>query len=99
MVQDGPRGIQALLQPPDDPIPTDEVESYGIDWAVNDDPTLMTHLLESNPQDWDDQNPFGTPSTPSHLSHVPCDPPNCPFTNQEVELLGQLLHQNVDLSS
>jgi hypothetical protein len=79
MVQDGPRDIQQLLSEPED----EEVEdtaTYGIDWEVADDLVLMSHLLEENPQEWDDLNPFAAGPNTGTLSHVECEPPGSPFS-------------------
>ena len=51
MIQDGPRGMQHLPTPPD--VPLDDPATYGIGWDVADNTRLMTHLIENNPQDWD----------------------------------------------
>jgi hypothetical protein len=99
MVQDGPRGIQQLLSEPED----EEVEdtaTYGIDWEVADDPVLMSHLLEENPQEWDDLNPFAAGPNPGTLSHVECDPPGSPFPLDHIVHFDNLLLQTgVDLQS
>ncbi|KAJ7724791.1 hypothetical protein B0H16DRAFT_1333285 [Mycena metata] len=95
MVQDGPRGISHMAPPVDEPV--DDPASYGVDWQVNDEPHLMRHLLEENPQDWEKENPFHAP--PAQLSDVPCEPPNCPFTPEQVALLDQTLRERVDLTS
>lgn len=97
MIQDGPRGIitqDGVPQPADE---VDDLASYGIDWEVADDAVLMQHLLENNPQDWDDDNPFSL--GPTKLSEVVCDPPNCPFSEEQVEYLGQELSGRVDIDS
>ncbi|KAJ7711640.1 hypothetical protein B0H16DRAFT_1343575, partial [Mycena metata] len=69
----------------------------GIDWDVADDPALMAHLLDENPQDWATQNPFA----PGHdtLSHVPCDAPDSPFDAEEITALDTQLAAEVDLTS
>ncbi|KAJ7242125.1 hypothetical protein C8J57DRAFT_1084558 [Mycena rebaudengoi] len=82
MVQDGPRGIQHLTEPVSDEV--EDPNTYGIDWDEADNSQMMDHLLGENPHEWEDNNPFS--AAPGTLSHVPCDPPNCPFTPEQVRL-------------
>ncbi|KAJ7828527.1 hypothetical protein B0H13DRAFT_1656189 [Mycena leptocephala] len=96
MVQDGPRGIGHMREPVDEPV--EDVAGYGVDWEVAAEPRLMHHLLEQNPQDWEDENPFHAPPS-GQLSDVPCDPPTCPFTPEQVVLLDETLQQRVDVTS
>jgi hypothetical protein len=95
MLQDGPRGMQHLLTPPDERV--DDLASYGIDWDVIDDQRLMNHLLRENPQDWEDQNPFSF--GPTNQSHVPCEPPDCPLSADQVIWLDDHLAGMVDLNA
>jgi hypothetical protein len=95
-VQDGPRGIQHLVPTPPDEI-VDDPALYGIDWEVIDNPLLMNHLLEYNPQEWDDKNPFT--AGPPNMSEVRCEPPNCPFTDNQVDYLDESLSLRVDVHS
>ncbi|KAJ7780605.1 hypothetical protein DFH07DRAFT_729375 [Mycena maculata] len=95
MVQDGARGIGHMLEEDDERV--DDINSYGVDWQVADEPQLMHHLLEENPQDWEDENPFH--AAPSQLSNVPCEPPNSPFTPEQVVLLDETLRGRVDVTS
>ncbi|KAJ7725540.1 hypothetical protein B0H16DRAFT_1332645, partial [Mycena metata] len=85
MLQDGPRGLE-YTEPADKTV--DDPTTHGIDWNVADDPALMAHLLDENPQDWATQNPFA----PGHdtLSHVPCDAPDSPFDAEEITALDTL---------
>jgi hypothetical protein len=62
-----------------------------------DDILLMNHLLEHNPQEWEDENPFTT--GPLTLSHVPCDPPETPFADDAVQMLMGHLQHHVDMRS
>ncbi|KAJ7159912.1 hypothetical protein C8R43DRAFT_1086853 [Mycena crocata] len=87
MVQDGPQGPQDVSDP----------ATYGIDWEVADDPTLMCHLLTQNPQDWEEHNPF-TPGI-ADLSDVPCELPNCPFSPEQIVYLDVQLGACVDTTS
>ncbi|KAJ6522055.1 hypothetical protein B0H19DRAFT_1224048 [Mycena capillaripes] len=95
MVQDGPRGIERLVNPPDESL--EDPSTYGIDWDVADDPTLMCHHLMENPQEWADHNPFA-PGV-QDLSDVPCEAPDCPFTPEQVAHLDRVLAQAVDMTS
>jgi hypothetical protein len=97
MLQEGPRGMTAIAPADDEEI--EDYSSYGVDWEVNDDETMMAHLLENNPQDWEDENPFSSASTPGNLSEVLCDPPNCPFTNEQLHYLDTSLAQRADVFS
>ncbi|KAJ7233488.1 hypothetical protein C8J57DRAFT_1090552 [Mycena rebaudengoi] len=95
MVQDGPRGVQHLTEPVDEEV--DDPNTYNIDWDEADNPQMMDHLLGENPQEWEDNNPFS--AAPGTLSHVPCDPPNCPFTPEQVAYLVIRLAAAVDVTS
>ncbi|KAJ6617830.1 hypothetical protein B0H10DRAFT_1796482 [Mycena sp. CBHHK59/15] len=95
MLQDGPRGLERVVEPVDEVV--EEISTYGIDWDVADDSTLMSHLLHENPQDWSEHNPF-SPGLDS-LSHVPCDPPNSPFTDEQIASIDVQLAAEVDLAS
>ena len=97
LLQDGPRGLAFSSQPPDEDIA--DPATYGIDWEVADDPTLMAHLLEHNPQEWEDENPFQAGRAPPSLSEVRCEEPGCPFTDAEVDYLRRELVIHVDCSS
>ncbi|KIM89555.1 hypothetical protein PILCRDRAFT_1904 [Piloderma croceum F 1598] len=76
MIQDGPQGIQQLIAPKEEEQELVDFASYGVDWDVNDDPVLMTHLLQHNPQDFPTDDPFGPWTTPHRLSDVPCKAPD-----------------------
>ncbi|KZP22306.1 hypothetical protein FIBSPDRAFT_910514 [Athelia psychrophila] len=95
LIQDGPRGLQGMLAPVDDA--TLDLPSYGIDWQVANDPRFVNHLLRENPQEITPQNPFQT--VPSHQAHVPCTPPNCPFTHEQVQWLDNMLEDSVDMAA
>jgi hypothetical protein len=46
----------------------EDIVSYGVDWEVNDNETIMTHLLENNPQDWEEEtHSHLLPLLPSYL--------------------------------
>ncbi|KAJ7893142.1 hypothetical protein B0H14DRAFT_3105081 [Mycena olivaceomarginata] len=90
------RGERNRSPQPDDEHVEDPY-TYGIDWDVANDSTFMNQLLDQNPQDWADRNPFA-PGLDT-LSHVPCDAPNCPFTPEEVLELDRRLATVVDVRS
>lgn len=95
MVSDGPRGIRQVNDAVDEVV--QDPALYGIDWQVANDQRLMTHLLDNNLQDWEEENPFaGQPQT---YSNVPCEPPNCPLTAEQVAMLDEALQERVDLTS
>ncbi|EIW54228.1 uncharacterized protein TRAVEDRAFT_131812 [Trametes versicolor FP-101664 SS1] len=96
MVQDGPRGLTLAQAPTDEDI--GDPATYGIDWTVADDPVLMQHLLDNNPQDWEDENPFRVGGGPTRLSEVLCVPPNCPLNADELQSLQDALRMQVDLT-
>ena len=99
MVQDGPHGIQQLLNEPVDE-EVDNPTTYGIDWEVADDFTLMNHLLQENPQEWEDDNPFSIVPTSHSLSNVECEPPGSPFSPEQITHMDHLLLQSsIDLYS
>ncbi|KAJ6471555.1 hypothetical protein C8R45DRAFT_836503, partial [Mycena sanguinolenta] len=97
MLQDGPRGLEYRSDAPGEDIEDPSV--YGIDWDVADDSVLMTHLLDQNPQDWADHNPFA-PGLET-LSHVPCDSPDTPvnFTVEHIAALDAQLTVAFDMTS
>ena len=84
-----------MLEPADEEI--EDINSYGVDWQVADEPHLLRHLLRENPQDGENENPFH--AQPAQLSDVPCDPPDSPFTPEQVALLDGALQERVDLHS
>ncbi|KAJ7032327.1 hypothetical protein C8F04DRAFT_959160, partial [Mycena alexandri] len=95
MLQDGPRGLELITAPVDEHV--DDPTTYGIDWDVADDPTLMHHHLLQNPQEWEDHNPFA-PGLET-LSKVPCDAPDSPFSAEQIEYLDRELAVVVDTTS
>jgi hypothetical protein len=85
ILQRGPRGLD--LRPPpvlDEDI--GDINQYGVDWAAHGDGRLMRHLIEHNPEEQNTQNTFR--SMPEHMARaVECNPPNCPFSNDEMDIL------------
>jgi hypothetical protein len=97
MVRQGPRGIERFLAPVGEDV--EDVGNYGVDWEVADDEQFMEHLLDNNPQEWEDENPFTPATMPGKLSEVICDPPNCPLLPQQVQILNRELAHHFDLLS
>lgn len=99
MVEEGPRGIDAFLrrQPADEELSPAELEDFGVDWEARDDPALMQHLLENNPQDWENDNPFQP--GPSRLSEVVVDPPEAGLSEDELRLFLSLLGRRVNMQT
>ncbi|KAF7350246.1 hypothetical protein MVEN_01328100 [Mycena venus] len=94
-LQDGPRGLERMVAPPDDDV--SDPSTYGIDWDVIDDPALMQHHLLQNPEEWADSNPFSPNAR--DLSEVSCEAPNSPFSPQQIAYLDRELAAAVDLTS
>ncbi len=72
MIANGPRGIAELMARPIDN-EVDDLNVFGIDWDIADDPTYMSHILKQNPEEWDQENLFS--SAPPKPTHVPVDEP------------------------
>ncbi len=81
--------------PVDDEV--EDIEVFGIDWDVVDDATYMEHLQQHNQDVWDPSNPFS--DAPPKTSHVPVDPPECPFNQESMDILAAALAERVDLTS
>ncbi|KAF7366234.1 hypothetical protein MVEN_00500700 [Mycena venus] len=94
-LQDGPRGLERMVAPPDNDV--SDPSTYGIDWDVIDDPALMQHHLLQNPEEWADSNPL-SPNV-RDLSEVSCEAPNSPFSPQQIAYLDCELAAAVDLTS
>ncbi|KAJ7231839.1 hypothetical protein B0H12DRAFT_1029301 [Mycena haematopus] len=95
MIQDGPRGLERFIEPPDETV--EDPSTYAIDWDVIDNPTLMRHHLMQNPQEWEDRNPFA-PGI-QDLSDVPCEPPHSVFSAEQIRYLDETLAAIVDTTS
>ena len=93
MIQNGMRGLPGIQEPADEPI--EDIDSYGIDWEVYDDPHLLAHHNEQNRQeaiDALDPNPFRK-HLPHHLSHVEVEEAPSPFTDLELDIFDHELQQ------
>ncbi|EIN04394.1 hypothetical protein PUNSTDRAFT_76606 [Punctularia strigosozonata HHB-11173 SS5] len=95
MLQDGPRGLVPPEQDVHDDEDIEDVTSYGIDWDVYNDPSMVAHLADSDEEDDTSHNPFGTPNK---LSEVICDAPPCPLQPHEVEALNNRLRASINIS-
>ncbi|KAJ7601525.1 hypothetical protein B0H17DRAFT_1165348 [Mycena rosella] len=64
MLREGARGISSFLAPEEEGI--EDINEYGVDWEVKNEPELMAHLFENNPQEHPDisNDPFAAASTP-----------------------------------
>ncbi|KAJ7263636.1 hypothetical protein B0H12DRAFT_1012203 [Mycena haematopus] len=97
LLEQGPRGIGGLVHTQEEAV--GEYAQFGVDWEAHGLAALVNHVAQNNPQDWDAGNPFTTYSTPTHMSEVIVEPPNCPFTPEQVARLDAELMQVVDVSS
>jgi hypothetical protein len=95
MIQDGPRGFEgeeAVLQEDE---AVEDVDQMGIDWeTIENDPVLLAHHLQNNAET--QEHSFGAPAK---FSHVLCEPPVGPFTEEEVAILWAELAQRVDITT
>ncbi|KAJ7269143.1 hypothetical protein C8J57DRAFT_1435736 [Mycena rebaudengoi] len=100
MLREGPRGLAAFTAGEEEE-EIEDLNEYGVDWEVNNDPELMAHLLENNAQEVPHvaDDPFTSASTPANLSEVLCEPPGCPFTPAQLQILDTRLAASVDLFS
>ncbi|TRM70062.1 hypothetical protein BD626DRAFT_391129 [Schizophyllum amplum] len=94
---DGRRGLAPPAEVADEEELPEGAAMYGIDWEAMDDPSLMDHFLENNPDDVADEELVD--AHPPHLSHVECESPNCPLAPQLVIALDTELAARADLSS
>lgn len=95
MVRHGPRGLDFA----NDDLQPDEIPNYGIDWDTIADPILIRHHQETNPATQPDAVPLAYTPRPAQLSHVPCEPPDCPLQHAQVAMLDIHLSTHFDLSS
>lgn len=94
MLRDGARGVNGILP---EEVNVGDPALYGIDWQVADEPRFLNHLLQHNPDENHEGNPFA--NRPPTMADVPCEPPNCPFTPDQVRELDARLVLRVDLQS
>lgn len=93
MIHDGIRGFESATQMSNDNI--DNASTYGVDWET----IKVSDLGDLDEGDTDDKqsNPFDT--RPKEFTDVPCHPPNCPFTIEQLTYLDRELQSKVDVAS
>jgi len=96
MVQEGPCGLTRLLHPQDEEVP--DLATYGVDWEVHDDPALMNHFIENNPQDIIKAD-SSLLTTPTRMSHIVCDSPDAMLTPDEQQMFMQHIGEVEDITS
>ncbi|KAJ7094475.1 hypothetical protein B0H15DRAFT_776143 [Mycena belliarum] len=102
MTRDGARGLEATenaSEPEAEDMTPEELAGYGVDYEAQGNPRLMDHLLEHNPQEWENENPFLAGSAPDKFTTVICDPPGCPLSLAQRDRLDLFLLQRVDATS
>ena len=67
----------------------DDVERFGIDWEDIDDAELIRELQERGENPFDDY-------APDHMNEVPCEGPDCPLTDHQVQELDHMLQAAID---
>lgn len=97
MLENGPRGLEALREISDEVV--DNPNDYGIDWAVHEDEAVMSHLLEENAEEWEEENPFAAATNPARMAHIEVLPPNCPFSREELDDLDAHLADHINMQS
>jgi hypothetical protein len=95
MINDGPRGFEGEAEVLQQDEEVQDHQAFGIDWEIVDDDQLLAHHLANNPEEAN-ENPF---TAPPKFSHVPCEPPEGPFTEDEVAILWAELRRRVDIKS
>lgn len=97
LLEQGPRGIGALIQVQEDTV--DNFAQFGVDWEAQQNAVILAHHTDNNPQDRDGDHPFAGFSTPANMSEVIVKAPNCPFSPEEQAALDAELAQIVDVTS
>ncbi|RPD59564.1 hypothetical protein L227DRAFT_503282 [Lentinus tigrinus ALCF2SS1-6] len=96
MTARGPRGLDLAQE---EAAVGDDVAAFGIDWDTIADPVLMRHHQADNPGEHADAPLLPSARQPAHLSHVPCEPPGCPLSHEQVTWLNAHLVAHFDLGS
>ena len=65
-----------------------DYSTYGVDWEAMDDPRLMEHHHQNNPQDGED---VLHTQHPAWINEVVCEPPDRPLTDDQFERLEENL--------
>ncbi|KAL0070085.1 hypothetical protein AAF712_002572 [Marasmius tenuissimus] len=98
MMENGIRGMDEIWNYNDDNHvrfeSQEDIDSYGVDWEEMEDRTIYQHHVENNTEDTE-QEPFNPFSTyhPNLFSHVEVEPPTCPLTVDQVDILKDRLSQ------
>ncbi|KAF7335116.1 hypothetical protein MVEN_02262300 [Mycena venus] len=102
MIENGPRGFDAVPGTTAGDDDVEDLDAYGIDWEDLHDADIMAHYTEQNADEEVDhdalQNPFSNDG-PHKLSHVEVQELLCPFTPEHVELLDTHLVANTHSES
>ena len=97
MLRHGARGIEHITTPQEEEV--DDIQAYGVDWDVINDPVLMEHHRTHNPASEPSAHLFAPAEGPNHLSQVTCDPPLCPLHVDQVAMLNAHLTYHFDLTT
>jgi len=99
MVNNGPRGL-SVPEPADDEdgLEDEDLALYGVDWQAAEQQGIMEQIMEQNPEDFQDGNPFSL-NAPMTRNHVECQPPSGLFPPNYVNLLDEGLAARVDITS
>ncbi|KAJ7755308.1 hypothetical protein DFH07DRAFT_868420 [Mycena maculata] len=74
-----------------DPLSTEELEVYGVDWEAIHDDSLLESRQENNPADEGSTSWIGRNGPPERLNEVPVEPPAGPFSDLETQALDAAL--------
>ena len=69
-----------------------DVEEFGVDWEGLDDEELIRELQERGENPFDDY-------APDTLNEVPCEPPHCPLTRDQVDALDTFLRTEFNMET
>ncbi|KAK7052904.1 hypothetical protein VNI00_004224 [Paramarasmius palmivorus] len=89
-IQDGPRGVALRPVAPEEEVV--EPALYGIDWEALEDSRIQDHFFQRQEQE-EVYVMVEDPTVPSNLNHVPVEPPNCPFTEEQIQYLDGVLRE------
>ncbi|KAF8325298.1 hypothetical protein F5887DRAFT_889403 [Amanita rubescens] len=69
-----------------------DLGQFGIDWEDMDDEDLIQALQERGENPFDDY-------APDRMNDVPCEPPDCPLTMDQVDGLDAVLQREFDMNT
>ena len=69
-----------------------DVGQFGIDWEGMDDEELIQELQERGENPFDDY-------APDRMNEVPCEPPDCPLTMDQMDELDAVLQREFDMNT